>query len=168
MRQATNDDGPQCVIDAVGIDARMPHMTWWSRLKHMARVQRYARESHQVFPSARSCPARAWNGGNAPSQVVRWAVDSVAKGGTVSIIGVYPDPMTIFPLGQALAKNITLVGGICNHSAYIPRLLSMVETGELAPETLITQTLPLDAALDGYRHFDQHDAGWIKVVLSLT
>lgn len=168
IAHATQDNGADCVIDAVGIDARMPQHSWWTRFKQMATINRFTQEAKQVYPDARSCAAKNWLAGNAPSQVVRWAIASVAKAGTFSIIGVYPDAMTIFPLGDALSKNLTIVGGICNHSAYIPRLLSMVESKELSPDSLITQTLPLDAALDGYRHFDQHHAGWIKIVLSLN
>ena len=45
--------------------------------------------------------------GDAPSQVLTWAVQSLAKAGTLSVVGVYPETMTRFPIGVAMMKNLT-------------------------------------------------------------
>jgi hypothetical protein len=49
-----------------------------------------------------------WKPGEAPSQALRWAVEGLAKAGTLSIIGVYPPTMEVFPIGAATNKNLTL------------------------------------------------------------
>ena len=49
-----------------------------------------------VAPDAGSAAKKWWIGG-APTQALQWAVDSVAKAGTLSIIGVYPPPWKAFP-----------------------------------------------------------------------
>jgi threonine dehydrogenase-like Zn-dependent dehydrogenase len=33
------------------------------------------------------------------------------------------------------------------------------------PEQFFTQRVPVSAAIDAYHHFDQHEAGWLKVKL---
>ena len=50
----------------------------------------------------------SWVPGDAPSQVLTWAVQALAKAGTLSIIGGYPETMTRFPIGMAMMKNLTL------------------------------------------------------------
>ena len=62
---------------------------------------------------------------DAPSQVAEWAVKSLAKAGTLSVIGVYPQTMTRFPIGAAMMKNLTLQMGNCPHRKYIPQLIEL-------------------------------------------
>ena len=38
--------------------------------------------------------------GRAPSQVVKWGVEGIAKGGAMAIIGVYPQPMATSRSGR--------------------------------------------------------------------
>jgi hypothetical protein len=33
------------------------------------------------------------------------------------------------------------------------------------PEQFFTQRAPLTSAIDAFRHFDRHEAGWLKVKL---
>lgn len=40
-----------------------------------------------------------WHPGDAPSQVLLWAVQALAKAGTLGIIGVYPPAAQAFPIG---------------------------------------------------------------------
>jgi threonine dehydrogenase-like Zn-dependent dehydrogenase len=64
--------------------------------------------------------------GDAPSQVLEWAVKALAKAGTLSIVGVYPEAAKKFPIGLAMMKNLTVKAGNCNHRRYIPMLVEMV------------------------------------------
>ena len=107
----------------------------------------------------------SWVPGDAPSQALQWAVEAVAKAGTVGIIGVYPPQMTSFPIGAAMNKNLTAKMGNCNHRRNIPRLLDLVRTGAIDPATVLTQDQSLVSAIDAYTTFDQRAAGWTKVVL---
>ena len=85
-----------------------------------------------------------WVPGDAPSQVLEWGVEAVAKAGTLSIIGVYPQTMKSFPLGQAVMKNLTLQMGNCNHRKYIPILVELVRSGMVDPVPVLSQRRAAD------------------------
>jgi threonine dehydrogenase-like Zn-dependent dehydrogenase len=92
-----------------------------------------------------------------------WAVEALAKAGTLSIIGVYPETVMFFPIGKAMNKNLTLKMGNCNHRKYIPLLLELVESGVVEPEKILTQVEPMGSAIEAYQAFDRHQQGWVKV-----
>lgn len=43
--------------------------------------------------------------------------------------------------------------------------MELIAGGAVQPETVITQEQPIRSAIDAYRMFDQHKAGWMKVEL---
>jgi threonine dehydrogenase-like Zn-dependent dehydrogenase len=92
-------------------------------------------------------------------------VQSLAKAGTLSIIGVYPPSHQFFPVGMAMNKNLTINMGNCNHRKYIPKLVEMVRTGAINPKKILTQVEPMVSAIDAYKAFDRRQAGWMKVEL---
>ena len=104
--------------------------------------------------------------GDAPSQALAWAVEALAKAGTLSIVGVYPPSMQDFPLGQAMNKNLTIRMGNCHHRKYIPHLLDLVASGVIDPLELLTQQEPLTDAMAAYEQFDARRSGWLKVELN--
>lgn len=104
--------------------------------------------------------------GSAPTQAAAWAVESLAKAGTLSIIGVYPQTMQRFPIGQAMQKNLTIKMGNCNHRRYVPELVRMVAAGRVGLTQVITQEEPLAAGEEAFEAVDQRKAGWIKVELA--
>ena len=107
---------------------------------------------------------KQWRAGDAPSQVLDWAVKSLAKAGTLSIIGVYPEGR-LFPIGEAMEKNLTIKAGNTPHRKYIPDLVDLVETGAIDPSEILTQTEPLADAIEAYEAFDRRESGWVKVEL---
>lgn len=109
-----------------------------------------------------------WVSGDAPLQALSWAVDAVAKAGTVAIIGVYPPTMQTFPIRQAMNRNLTLKMGNCKHRKYIPKLLDLVASGIVDPVKVLTQMEPMQDALAAYKAFDERQPGWIKVELEPT
>jgi threonine dehydrogenase-like Zn-dependent dehydrogenase len=139
VRELTGGIGPDRVIDAVGIDAEKPGTD---------------REKDKTFAA-----------GNAPKTALDWAVEMLAKAGTLSIIGVYPLEFTTFPIGKAMNKNLTLRMGNCNHRKYVPMLLDLIASGKVDPTRIISQKEPLKAGIDAYKAFDEHEPGWIKVKL---
>jgi threonine dehydrogenase-like Zn-dependent dehydrogenase len=106
-----------------------------------------------------------WEPGDAPSQALNWAVQALAKAGSLSIIGVYPQTAQMFPIGEAMNKNLTVKMGNCNHRKYIPMLLDKIVAGVLHPEKVLTQVEPLTDVISAYKAFDQRQPGWIKVEL---
>ncbi|HET6655052.1 MAG TPA: zinc-dependent alcohol dehydrogenase [Gammaproteobacteria bacterium] len=160
IRELTGGIGADRVIDAVGIDAVHPH----GGPADGANAEQFQQEVHQVAPDANPHDGN-WERGDAPSQALRWCVDSVAKAGTVAIIGVYSPQMQSFPIGAAMNKNLTLKMGNCNHRRYIPDLVNQVKSNVINPLNVLTQREPLVSAIDAYKTFDKREAGWTKVAL---
>lgn len=164
LRELTGGIGPDRVIDAVGVDAERPHRGPAAKTKEAkAQAKKFEHEVDEVAPEQTEGPD--WRPGDGPSQVLRWAVEAVAKAGTLSIIGVYPLTAEAFPIGAAMNKNLTIKGGNCNHRRYVPRLVELVAGGVFDPARLVSQREPLAHVLDAYGSFDRREAGWLKVEL---
>ncbi len=161
IRELTNAIGVDRVIDAVGVDAQ--HADHGPAAASRKQESRFEREVEQVAPNAD--PSTGWKPGGAPSQVVDWAVKSVAKAGTLSIIGVYPPAMRAFPLGEAMNKNLAINMGNCHHRRYIPTILDLVQGGMVDPTKILSNVEPLTNVLDAYKAFNEREPGWIKVEL---
>jgi threonine dehydrogenase-like Zn-dependent dehydrogenase len=163
LQELTGGSGPDRVIDAVGVDAEPA--TSGPAAKESAKLKKeFEEEREKIAPKAKT-RGDLWIPGQAPSQVLLWAVEAVAKAGTVSIIGVYAEESKTFPIGMATNKNLTIQMGNCNHRRYIPGLVELVRTGDIDPEQILTQQEPLTNAIDAYKAFDQRKPGWIKVEL---
>jgi threonine dehydrogenase-like Zn-dependent dehydrogenase len=123
----------------------------------------FQKELKELEPEANR-RGRQWRAGDAPSQVLQWAVKSLAKAGTLSIVGLYPEGR-LFPIGEALDKNLTIKAGNTPHRKYIPHLVDLVESGVIDPAEILTQTEPLEDAIEAYKAFDRRESGWVKVEL---
>ncbi len=167
LKKLTNNKGPDKIIDAVGVDADHPKYSLIGWFKHWHEIREFRKEIKYIAPKINSCNGN-WVPGNGPSQVLRWAVGGVSKAGTISIIGVYVEHSIIFPIGYAMAKNLTIRMGDCNHRAYIPRLLEWVKNTEIDLTQFLTQTMPFDDVIDAYKHFDKRAGGWLKVALVMN
>lgn len=163
IRYLTGGVGADRVIDAVGIDASWPQAGPAARRDGPLRDQ-FRLEVREVAPEA-CLDGHAWRPGDAPSLVLRWAVNGLAKAGTLAIIGVYPPAARTFPIGQAMNKNLTLNMGNCPHRKYIPLLVELVQNGTIEPTRVLTNIEPLASAVEAYRAFDQRQPGWVKVEL---
>lgn len=160
IKELTGGIGADRVIDAVGIDANMPHSgpaASKSKKEHQG-------EEKQVAPKTKPKHGN-WEPGDAPTQVLSWMVESVAKAGTISIIGVYSEKVKTFPIGQAMEKNLTIKMGNCNHRRYLPDLIELVRNGTVVPSEILTQDEPLSSVIDAYKAFDKRRPGWVKVKL---
>lgn len=164
IRELTLGIGAERAIDAVGVDAVRAHE---------GPAAKKAAPLAGSFDQVRSSVAQKtaphgdnWHAGDGPQQALLWAIEAVAKAGTVAIIGVYPQPMKFFPIGDAMNKNLTLQMGNCNHRRYIPELIHYVRTGAVDPMRVLTQREPIGSAIDAYKAFDTRQPGWIKVELT--
>jgi threonine dehydrogenase-like Zn-dependent dehydrogenase len=163
--ELTGGIGADRVIEAVGVDAQRPtHGPAAEATSEL--TQGFAAERAQAAPEARP-DGDQWVPGDAPSLAARWAVEAVAKAGTVGVIGVYPPNFTTFPFGAAMNKNLTINAGNCNHRRYTPRLLEMVRSGSIDPTAFITQHEPPQQAIHAYETFDRREEGWLKTVLDI-
>lgn len=162
LKELTGGVGPDRAIDVVGVDAEHPH-AGPAAAKAQQQAQEFEREVHQAAPDAK--PQTGFAPGDAPSQVSDWAVEGLAKAGTLSIIGVYPPNFTTFPIGKAMNKNLTIRMGNCNHRKYVPHLVDLVADGTVDPEQVLTQVEPLTDVIGAYKAFNDRRPGWIKVEL---
>jgi threonine dehydrogenase-like Zn-dependent dehydrogenase len=163
IKRLTGGIGVDRVIDAVGVDANCPHHGPAAK-KAQQFAEQFKQEQKQLAPKQNPQDGN-WEPGDAPSQVLFWAVESLAKAGTLSIVGVYPEPAERFPIGKAMNKNLTIRMGNCNHRKYIPKLIELVQSGAIDPAVILTEVQVLSEALEAYKAFDKRQAGWIKVEL---
>ena len=129
LKRLTGGIGVDRVIDAVGVDAE--------------------HGCCGAAATSSSAQGQLWQPGDAPSQALEWAVQSIAKAGTLSIIGVYPPDAMTFPIGMAMNKNITINMGNCHHRKYIPLLLEHVLSGRIDPAKILTQVKPMTDVIAG-------------------
>lgn len=99
------------------------------------------------------------------STVLHWAINSVRKGGTVSIVGVYGPTFNAVPIGNALNKGLTLRMNQTAVKRHLPKLVELVRSGEVQPRRMITHRLPLQEVSDAYHLFSSKLDGCIKPVL---
>jgi threonine dehydrogenase-like Zn-dependent dehydrogenase len=146
----------------VGLDAMAPSSGPAAKEAKQQRAE-FRKELKELEPEA-NLRGRQWRAGDAPSQVLQWAVKALAKAGTLSIVGLYPEGR-LFPIGEALDKNLTIKAGNTPHRKYIPDLVDLVETGAIDPADILTQAEPLADAIEAYKAFDRRESGWVKVEL---
>lgn len=96
---------------------------------------------------------------------LQWAINSVKKGGVVSIVGVYGPTGNMIPIGNVLNKGITIRANQTSVKRLLPRLIEHVQNGVLNPKELITHRIPLQDISDAYRIFSDKLDGCIKPLL---
>jgi threonine dehydrogenase-like Zn-dependent dehydrogenase len=163
LKRLTGGIGVDRAIDAVGVDAETAESGPAAK-EAKKQSEQFEEEREKVAPE-RNPDGELWQPGRAPSQALAWAVKSLCKAGTLSVIGVYPPAMQTFPTGEAMNKNLTVRMGNCNHRRYVPMLVDLVKSGMVDPQQVLTQREPVTDALDAYKAFDQRQPGWIKVEL---
>lgn len=163
IMELTGGIGVYRVIDAVGVDAVCPHR-WPAAKQAKKEAGEFERELKKVAPRT-SPDGPDWHPGDAPSQALRWAVQSLAKAGTHAIIGVYPQNLDSYPIGMAMNRNLTIKTGNCNHRKYVRPLLDLVESGATHPEKILAEDAFMSNAIDAYKAFDRREPWWIKVIL---
>ena len=94
------------------------------------------------------------------------SLELVRPQGVIAVVGAHFEPD--FPLNNALMfeKEITVAFAIGNPGRDRERLLAMIAEGALRPSAVLTDTIPLDSAVDAYRAFDAREA--TKVVLTTS
>ena len=153
LRQLTSR-GPDAVLDAVGMEA------------HGSPIPAALQQVTSILPdtAAQKVMEKASLDRTA---VLYSAVDSVRRGGTISISGVYAGAATPMPMVKLFDKQITIRQGQCNVRSWTETLLPLVEDAEdpLDLEDLATHTAPLSAGPELYELFQKKQDGCVKVVL---
>src|SRR3954465_3542714 len=84
---------------------------------------------------------------------LHWAINSVKKGGIVSIVGVYGPTGNMVPIGNVVNKGLTLRANQASVKRNLPKLIEHIQAGRLNPKEIITHRIPLENISDAYRIF---------------
>lgn len=147
LKEKTAGFGPDCCIDAVGLEA---HGSSADAI--------YDRVKQSVYLATDRIHA------------LRQAIYCCRKGGTVSIPGVYGGFLDKVPFGSAFGKGLKLAMGQTHVHRYMQPLLDRVAgngngNGRFDPSYIITHRLPLSEAPKAYEVFNEHKGDCVKVVL---
>lgn len=97
--------------------------------------------------------------------VLHWCINSVRKGGVVSIVGVYGPTFNAMPIGNAVNKGLTLRMNQASVKRHLPRLIEHIRAGHIKPSEIITHRVPLEEVSDAYHIFSSKLDNCIKTVL---
>jgi threonine dehydrogenase-like Zn-dependent dehydrogenase len=96
---------------------------------------------------------------------LQWAINSVKKGGIISIVGVYGPTANLVPIGNVVNKGLTIRANQASVKRLLPRLIEHVQNGILNPKELITHRVPLEEVADAYHIFSRKLDNCIKPIL---
>jgi threonine dehydrogenase-like Zn-dependent dehydrogenase len=99
---------------------------------------------------------------------LNWAIDSVRKGGTISVMGAYGPMFSAVKFGDAMNKGLTLRMNQCPVKRQWPRLFEHIRNGYLKPAELITHRIPLEHIAEGYHVFSAKLDGCVKPLIVPT
>lgn len=99
---------------------------------------------------------------------LHWAINSVKKGGILSIVGVYGPTDNLIPIGNVVNKGITIRANQASVKRLLPKLIEHIQAGRLNPKDIITHRLPLEEVSDAYRIFSAKLDNCIKTILIPT
>lgn len=138
IRAATEGRGADVCVEAVGFE---PDRSFLDRAKAVINLEKGS------------------------PKVIEACMSAVRRGGTVSVLGVYPTTYDNFPLGQFFDKGIIMKGGQAPAHKHIDVLLNYVKEGKVKLDDVITHRLPLSKIADGYSMFKKKEDNCVKVVL---
>ena len=150
----TEGRGPHSVLDAVGMEA------------HGNPVAAFMQSAVGMLPSAASKRIAKTLGVDRLAALML-AIESVQRGGTLSLSGVYGGVADPMPLLTMFDKGLTVRMGQCNVHRWIPDLWPLVEdpSDPLGVTDLVTHRTSLENAPAMYDLFKNKEDGCIKVVL---
>ncbi len=96
---------------------------------------------------------------------LHWAINSVKKGGVVSVVGIYGPTDNLVPIGNVVNKGLTIRANQASVKRLLPRMIEHVQNGIINPKGLITHRIPLEEVSDAYRMFAEKQDNCIKTVL---
>jgi threonine dehydrogenase-like Zn-dependent dehydrogenase len=96
---------------------------------------------------------------------LNWAIDSVRKGGTVSVMGAYGPMFSAVKFGDAMNKGLTLRMNQCPVKRQWPRLFSHIQNGYLKPNDIVTHRIPLEHIAEAYHVFSAKLDDCIKPIV---
>jgi threonine dehydrogenase-like Zn-dependent dehydrogenase len=153
VRELTDGRGPDSVIDAVGMEA------------HGSPTAAAAQRLTAHLPDALTEPLMKKAGLDRLAAVYT-AIETVRRGGTVSLSGVYGGMADPMPMMKLFDKQIQLRMGQANVKRWIPDIMPfLTEDDPLGVEEFATHRLPLAEAPAAYEMFQRKAEGAVKIIL---
>jgi threonine dehydrogenase-like Zn-dependent dehydrogenase len=154
LRALTDGRGPDSVIDAVGMEA------------HGAPIAKLAQTMAGMLPDALA-EKMIEKAGIDRLSVLHATIDTVRRGGTISLSGVYGGMVDPMPMMDLFDKQIQLRMGQANVKSWIDDIMPLVEQDDdpLGVEDLATHKMPLEQAPHAYEIFQKKQDGAIKILL---
>jgi threonine dehydrogenase-like Zn-dependent dehydrogenase len=154
LRSLTSGRGPDSVIDAVGMEA------------HGAPLGKLAHQLAGMLPDAVMATLMEKAGVDRLS-VLHTAIDTVRRGGTISLSGVYGGAVDPMPMMDLFDKQIQLRMGQANVKRWVDEIMPLLHDDDdpLGVEDLATHRLPLEQAPHAYEIFQKKQDGAIKILL---
>jgi threonine dehydrogenase-like Zn-dependent dehydrogenase len=153
LREMTDGRGPNSVIDAVGMEA------------HGSSAAQRAQKLTGLLPYAIARPFME-KAGIDRLHALYLAIESVRRGGMISIIGVYGGMKDPLPMLQLFDKQVQLCMGQANVKRWVDDIMPLLIDGDpLGVKGFATHRMPLDQAPHGYEIFQKKQDGAIKVLL---
>jgi L-iditol 2-dehydrogenase len=94
---------------------------------------------------------------------VRTAIDSVRKGGNVTLVGNLK-PQVELPLQTVVTRELTLLGS-CGSAGEYPECLELIASGKINVTEFISATPPLEEGARWFERLYAGEKGLVKVVL---
>jgi threonine dehydrogenase-like Zn-dependent dehydrogenase len=153
IREMTDGRGPDSVIDAVGMEA------------HGAPAAKLMQTMTGYLPDTLAAKLMERAGIDRLSALYL-AIDSVRRGGTISLVGVYGGQTDPLPMLTLFDKQVQLRMGQANVRRWVPEIMPLLLDGDpLGVDEFATHHLPLDQGPDAYAKFQRKEDGCIKVLL---
>ncbi|SEG98338.1 hypothetical protein SAMN05444920_111289 [Nonomuraea solani] len=154
IRRLTAGRGTDSVIDAVGMEA------------HGSPAAKIAQTLTGLLPGAVAAPLMT-NAGVDRLAALNQAIDSVRRGGVISVIGVYGGMTDPLPMLRMFDKGITLRMGQAHVRRWVGALMPLVtdDADPLGVMDLTTHRLPLEEAPMAYEMFQKKAGGAVKILL---
>lgn len=144
IRDITNNQGADAVIDCVGMEATAGH----GMLGVVAAVQEKLSSTQRPY-------------------ALEQAVQAVRPSGIVSVPGVYAGPVPV-NMAAVVQKGLTIRSGQTHVKRYLEPLAKLIQDGRIDPTFLIThRSENLDDGPGLYKTFRDKQDGCVKVVFHL-
>ncbi len=156
IRELIDGRGPDGVIDAVGMEAHGAG----------APVAELAQKATGLLPDKLAAKATEKAAVDRLSALLA-CIDTVRRGGTISISGVYGGQLDPLPMMQLFDKGVQIRMGQAHVRRWTDEILPLLEGDEdpLGVDDLTTHQVPLAEAPGAYEMFQKKEDGAIKVVL---
>lgn len=154
LKDQTGGRGPHGVIDAVGMESHGSPVTRLSQNAAASLPRPLGRKvGRELFVDR--------------TQALLNAINTVCRGGTISIAGVYRGARDPLPMGTMFDKGIQLRMGQCHVKRWVTEIMPYLldPADPLGTEDMASHYLPLADAPRGYELFQQKADGCTKVVL---